>query len=109
VVLLDCFQLPGKVQALDKGVLLSLKDILPKVLPKTGEEQLMLEELGHVFKALLFHIGLIGGSNVNDSCQLACSLLYASCTLRWSSSTVSLALCTRTAKLAQVVQADHFD
>ncbi len=56
MVLLNGFVLLSKVQALKESVLLGLKDLLPNVLAKSGKEELVVKELGHVVEDLLYDI-----------------------------------------------------
>ncbi len=44
IVLLDGLELMGQVQAFREGVLLGLEDLLPEVLVKSGQKQLMFNE-----------------------------------------------------------------
>jgi len=56
MILLDGLNFMGQIQTFKKGVFLGLKDLLSEVLVEPGQEELVLEELGHVIKALFLYI-----------------------------------------------------
>ncbi len=56
MILLDGLNFMGQIQTFKEGVFLGLKDLLSEVLVEPGQEELVLEELGHVIKALFLYI-----------------------------------------------------
>ncbi len=60
MIQVDGLQLSGNLQALGKGILPGLQDFVADLVVQACQEELMLEELGHVIHAFEFGLGHSG-------------------------------------------------